>query len=75
MSNPTLTLERVSKGVRLVVRNATPELRKILDGLNVLPVCDEANCRAITCASPAELDAVRNPLKPMFDASGNWMVA
>ena len=75
MSNPTLSLERTinQKGYRLVVRNATPALREILDGLGMLPVVDMANCQAITCYTAAELDAARNPLMHLFDRSGNWI--
>jgi hypothetical protein len=62
----TMQLQRVEKGgkpaIRLVVRNASAELRVLLDTLGILPVCDIANCREIICSTPAELDAARNPL-------------
>ena len=76
MTTPTLRLEKVMKGgkpaIRLVVRYATPELRTMLDGLGITPDCTIANYRTIVCASPAELDAARNPLMPLFDAKGEW---
>ncbi len=77
MSNPTLQLEKVMKdgkpAIRLVVRYATPELRELLDTLGVTPDCSIANCRTIVCGTPAELDAVRKPLIPMFDSKGQWL--
>lgn len=77
MTSPTLQLEKVMKdgrpAIRLVVRYATPELRAMLDGLGVTPDCSIANCRTIVCATPAELDAVREPLKPLFGHKGEWL--
>ena len=73
---PQLTLERVTRNgktaIRLIVRNATPELRPLLDELGILPVCDIASVREIICSSPEELDAARNPLLPLFDGKGAW---
>lgn len=61
--------------IRLVVRNAgrISGFPEKLDGLGILPVCDEANVRAIICRTPAELDAARNPLVGLFDRTGNWI--
>lgn len=79
MSTPTLRLEKVMKdgkpAIRLVVRYATAELRTMLDGLGIKPDCTIANCRTIVCATPAELDAARNPLIPLFDSKGQWLGA
>jgi hypothetical protein len=72
-----MRLEKVMKdgkpAIRLVVRYATPALRIMLDGLGLNPDCTIANCRTIVCATPAELDAARNPLIPLFDAKGQWL--
>ena len=77
MSSPTLALEKTMKdgkpAIRLVVRYATAELRALLDTLGVNPDCTIANCRTIVCATPAELDAARNPLMPLFGHKGEWL--
>ncbi len=77
MTKPTLKIEQVwingKPAIRLVVRYATPELRTMLDGLGVTPDCTIANCRAIICATPAELDAVREPLRPLFGVKSEWL--
>lgn len=53
--------------VELVVRNATAEMRPILDDLGILPTPDMANRRGIVCTTPQELDAARNPIIKFFD--------
>jgi hypothetical protein len=77
MSSPELRLEKTMKegkpAIRLVVRYATPELRSLLDTLGVNPDCSIANCRSIVCASLAELDAARNPIKALFGHKGEWL--
>lgn len=77
METPTLKLEKTMKdgkpAIRLVVRYATPALRSLLDTLGVRPDCSIANCRTIVCATPAELDAARNPLMHMFGHKGEWL--
>ena len=77
MQLPTLSINRTGHNgkvaVELVVRNATAELRPMLDALGILPTVDMANRRCIICATPAELDAARDPLKGLFDSQGNWI--
>ena len=36
---------------------------------------DMANRYVIAVNTPAEMDAARGPLQPMFDAAGNWTIA
>lgn len=77
MNNPTLSLERVhfngTPAIKMIVRNADAALRATLTDLGVMPDCTIANYRSIICFTPAELDAVRNPLKPLFGSKGEWL--
>lgn len=76
MNAPKLEISRTQRNgkpaIQLIVRYATPELRALLDTLNIVPVADISNCRSIICTTPAELDAARQPLASFFDAQGNW---
>ena len=71
MDKPKLEMFRVQKNgkpaIEMVVRNATKEMRPVLDALGVLPTPDMANRRGIVCATPDELEAVRAPILHFFD--------
>lgn len=77
MDAPILSVHKIhingKPAIELVVRNATAALRPILDELGILPTPDIANRRSIICTTPSELDAARNPLRHMFDDTGNWI--
>lgn len=70
MDKQKLEMRRVQKdgkpAIEMVVRNATAEMRPVLDGLGILPTPDMANRRSIICATPAELDAARAPILHFF---------
>lgn len=77
METPKFEVARVQRdgkpSVELIVRYATPELRNLLDTLGYVADCTIANRRSIVCTSPAEVDAARNPLAPLFDKTGAWL--
>jgi len=77
MDNPKLQIERITvngkPAIELIIRNATKDLRQVLDGLGIKPTADISNRRSIVCATPAELDAARNPLAVFFDRNGEWI--
>lgn len=78
MNKPKFELQRFKINgavvIDAIVRNATysDELDKLTNELGYEPVQDISNCRKIRCTTPAELDAARAPLMPMFDAKGEW---
>ena len=59
--------------VEIVVRNANASLRAICDRLGILPTIGISNRRSIICASAAEVEAARAPLRTLFDNDGNYI--
>lgn len=80
MTSPRFTASRVAKdgkpAVEFVVRNTTQkdhaDFRALLDALGYGPASGIDNARRIVCATPADIDAARNPIAKFFDAKGEW---
>lgn len=77
MENAKFEICRTQKdgkpAVELVIRNANASLRAICDTLGMQPTVGISNRRSIVCSTPAEVDAIREPLRSLFDATGNYI--
>lgn len=75
---PTLHIEKdVVNGkvvIRMTVKNATPELAKLLASLGLIRGIEHLrNDYTNTYTTPQALDAARNPIKPLFGHKGEWL--
>ena len=70
MDKPKIELFRTQANgkpvIELVVRNATAEMRPILDSLGIVPTVGIFNRRSIFCSTPEALDAARDPIAHFF---------
>lgn len=78
MSSPTLQLEKTNVNgkvfIRMTVKNATPELGKLLSSVGMIRGVEHlVNDYTNTYSTPQELDAARNPIKALFGHKGEWL--